>query len=470
MMDALVGNVALLMFLALGVLIFSGLPVAFVLMGVALTFGLIGYGLGLVRLADLGAIYFRVYGSLSDPEDIAWSAVPLLIFMGATLQQSGIARELLSCLQGALHRMPGGLAMAVTLIGVVLAPMAGMIGAGVGTLALIALPTMLEQGYPPAFAAGVVAAAGTLGVALPPGIMLFFLADAMGMQVPFIFLAMVGPALLLLGCYLAYYALVSRRAPNSAPTRSSAVPPRPPLRSMNLVRGFLLPLGLIALILWGVIAGWTTLSESAGIGAAGALVLSALGGSLSLRRVHASVVQTTVMTAMVFLIFAGASVFSLVFRLLGGVDRVARFLSDLALGEWATLALVLGVIFVLGCFIDWLEIVVISFVIFRPVLDSLDFSGHVDRPYLAFGWITILVALTLQASFLTPPFGFALFFLRGSAPRGVRMVDIYRGIVPFLVIQLLVIGCVAAVPQLVTWLPDQLLDLRGVTRGVKVNE
>jgi len=463
-------NVGLLMFVVLGLLIFSGLPVAFVLMGVGLAFGLVGYGLGLVRLADFGAIYFRVYGTLADSEDIAWSAVPLLILMGAMLQQSGIARELLFCLQALLRRVPGGLAVAVSLIGVILAPMAGMVGAGVGTLALIALPTMLEQGYKPSFAAGVVAAAGTLGVALPPGIMLFFLADAMGMQVPFIFLAMIGPGLLLFALYVGYYALVSRLDPGAAPTTPSARRPTAPARPIHFVRGLLLPVGLIALILGGIIAGWTTLSESAAIGAAGAVVLAALCGTLSLRRVHAVVVQTTVMTAMVFLIFVAASVFSLVFRLLGGVDRVAGFLTGLSFGSWGTLALVLGVIFVLGCFIDWLEIVLISFVIFRPVLDGLDFSSHIDRPYLAFGWITILVALALQISFLTPPFGFALFFLRGAAPPGVRMADIYRGIIPFIVIQLIAIGCVAAIPQLATWLPDQLLDLRAAVRGIKAHE
>ncbi len=398
------------------------------------------------------------------------SAVPLLVFMGAMLQQSGIARELLSCLQVLLRRIPGGLAVAVSLIGVILAPMAGMVGAGVGTLALIALPTMLEQGYKPSFAAGVVAASGTLGVALPPGIMLFFLADAMGMQVPFIFLAMIGPGLLLFTLYVGYYVLVSRLDPGSGPTTPGAGHATASARAAHFVRGLFLPIGLIALILGGIIAGWTTLSESAAFGAAGAMVLAALCGALSLRRLHAVIVQTTVMTAMVFLIFVAASVFSLVFRLLGGVDRVAGFLTDLRLGNWGTLAVVLGVIFVLGCFIDWLEIALISFVIFRPVLDSLDFSGHIDRPYLAFGWITILVVLALQSSFLTPPFGFALFFLRGSAPPGVGMADIYRGIVPFIIIQLIAIGCVAAVPQLATWLPDQLLDLRAVVRGIKANE
>jgi tripartite ATP-independent transporter DctM subunit len=463
-------NVAILMFAALGLLIFSGLPVAFVLMGVGVAFGLIGYGLGLVRLTDFGAVYFRVYGTLGDPEDIAWSAVPLLVFMGAMLQQSGIARELLSCLHVLLRRIPGGLAVAVSLIGVILAPMAGMVGAGVGTLALIALPPMLEQGYKPSFAAGVVAAAGTLGVALPPGIMLFFLADAMGMQVPFIFLAMIGPGLLLFALYVGYYVLVSLRDHDCAPATSPVELATTPARPAHFVQGLVLPVGLIALILGGIIGGWTTLSESAALGAAGAVVLAALCGTLSLRRVHTVIAQTTVMTAMVFLIFVAASLFSLVFRLLGGVERVAGFLTGLSLGNWGTLALVLGVIFVLGCFIDWLEIVLISFVIFRPVLDSLDFSGHIDRPYLAFGWITILIVLALQSSFITPPFGFALFFLRGSAPPGVRMADIYRGIVPFIVIQIIAIGCVAAVPQLTTWLPDQLLDLRTAVRGIKANE
>lgn len=463
-------HIALLMFVVLGLLVFSGLPVAFVLTGVGLAFGLIGLGLGLVRLTDFGAIYHRIYGTLSDAEDIAWSAVPLLIFMGAMLQQSGMARDLLRCLQVLLRRVPGGLAVAVTLIGVVLAPMAGMIGAGVGTLALIALPTMLEQGYKPSFAAGSIAAAGTLGVALPPGIMLFFLADAMGMQVPFIFLAMIGPGLLLLTLYVGYYGVVSRLDPRAAPAAPLTAGATAVTAPIHFVRDFVLPIGLITLILASVIAGWASLSESAAIGAGGAVVLAGFRRSLSLRGLHTVVERTTVMTAMVFLIFVAASVFSLIFRLLGGVDRVAGFLAGLHLGHWETLGVVLGVIFVLGCFIDWLEIVLISFVIFRPALDGLDFSSHIDRPYLAFGWITVLVALTLQSSFLTPPFGFALFFLRGSAPAGVRMADIYKGILPFIVIQLIAIASVAAFPQLATWLPDHLLDLRGSVRGIKAHE
>lgn len=460
-------NIALLMFVALGAGIFSGLPVAFVLIAVGLGFGLVGYGLGLIRPTDLGVVYYRIYGTLSDTEDIAWATVPLLILMGTTLQASGIARDLLLGLQRLFRRVPGGLAIAATLIGVVLAPTAGMVGAVVGTLALITLPTMLERGYKPSFAAGTVAAAGTLGVALPPGIMLFFLADAMGMQVPFIFLAMVGPGLLLLALYVSYFCLARRENPDLAPTVPAVGEAAP---RDSLVRAVLPPVGLVGLVLGAIVMGWAAPFESAAIGAAGALLLGALERRLSVPVLHEVVARTTVLTAMVFLIFLGASVFSLSFRLLGGVDRVAAFLTGLRLGSWGTLGVVLGVIFVLGCFIDWLEIVLISFVVFRPALDALDFAGHVDPPYLAFGWITILVALTLQSSFLTPPFGFALFFVRAAAPPGVRMADIYRGVIPFIVIQIIAIVCVAALPQIATWLPDQLLDLRGAVRGFKAHE
>ena len=226
---------------------------------------------------------------------------------------------------------------------------------------------------------------------------------------------------------------------------------------------------LVALILGSIIGGWASLSESATIGALGAVLLTWLRGALSLQRVHEVVVRTTITTAMIFLIFVGATTFSLMFRLLGGVEAFTGALAALRLGPWGTLIVVLLVIFVLGCFLDWIEIVLISFTIFRPVLDALDFSAYIGRPYVAFGWITILVALTLQSSFLTPPFGFALFLVRGSAPPGVRMAHLYRGIVPFVLIQVFVIACVAIFPSIATWLPDQLLNLEA-TRGVKVRE
>jgi tripartite ATP-independent transporter DctM subunit len=447
------------MFVALGALIFSGLPVALVLTGISFVFGLLGWWLGLMRLTDFDIIYFRVFGTLTDADDVLWAAVPMLIFMGAVLQQSGIARELLLCLKVLFRRVPGGLAIAVTLIGVVLAPAAGMIGASVATLALLALPTMLEQGYRPSFATGSIAAAGTLGMGLPPGIMLFFLADAMGMQVPFIFLAMLGPGLLLVLLYLGYFVTACWLNPGLAPHRPTDDERHGLTLLVYLLRSLFLPVALVTLMLGSIVVGWATLSESAAVGAAGAVLLSLLHRSLSLRLLHQAIRQTAVMTAMVFFIFVGATAFSLIFRLLGGVEAVTAFLGGLHIGSWGTLTLVLLVIFAMGCFMDWIEIVLISFTIFRPVLDSLDFSGYIERPYVAFGWITVLVALTLQSSFLTPPFGFALFFVKGAAPRGVRMVDVYRGIVPFVVIQVIVIACVAAVPAVATWLPDQVLKL-----------
>lgn len=461
-------NLALLMFATLAVLLFSGLPVAVVLTGVAFAFGLIGHALGLFRLADFGIIYHRVYGTLTESEDILWAAVPLLVFMGAMLQGSGIARDLLRGLQVLLRRVPGSLAIAVTLIGVVLAPAAGMIGTSVATLALMALPTMLEQGYRPSLAAGSIAAAGTLGVALPPGIMLFFIADAMGMQVPFVFLGMLGPALVQLVLYVAYYVGRCGLNPSLAPTPADAPGRHGAASLLSLVGNLILPVGLIALVLGSIVAGWASLSESAALGAAGAILLSLLRRRLSLPVLRDAVARTTITTAMVFFIFIGASAFSLIFRLLGGFHAVSTFLAGLHLGNWGTLAVVLAVIFALGFFMDWIEIIVISFAVFRPVFDALDFSGYIDRPYLAFGWITILLALTLQSSFLTPPFGFALFFLKGSAPPGFRMADLYRGIVPFVLIQLITIGVVAAFPSVATWLPDRILHLEAprATRGL----
>ncbi|HAM54307.1 MAG TPA: hypothetical protein DCQ64_02405 [Candidatus Rokubacteria bacterium] len=249
--------------------------------------------------------------------------------------------------------------------------------------------------------------------------------------------------------------------------RARRTPGRGPL--LRHVRTLAAPFVLVALILGSIIGGWASLSESATIGALGAVLLTWLRGALSLQRVHEVVVRTTITTAMIFLIFVGATTFSLMFRLLGGVEAFTGALAALRLGPWGTLIVVLLVIFVLGCFLDWIEIVLISFTIFRPVLDALDFSAYIGRPYVAFGWITILVALTLQSSFLTPPFGFALFLVRGSAPPGVRMAHLYRGIVPFVLIQVFVITCVAIFPSIATWLPDQLLNLEA-TRGVKVRE
>jgi tripartite ATP-independent transporter DctM subunit len=449
-------NLWWMMLISLSILLFSGLPVAVVLAGVGLGFGFLGWSVDLVRLSDFGMIYYRIYGTLKDSGDALWSGVALLLFMGLVLQHCGVAQEMLRSLQHLLRKVPASLAVAVILIGVILAPAAGMVGASVITLALIALPIMLDQGYQPSFAAGSVAAAGALGVALPPGVMLFFLSESMGVFSPHVFLAMVGPSILVIVFYCSYCGAMGWFRPALAPKLHHTPGVESGVSMFSIFRSLALPIGLAIAILLFVTVGWVPMGESAAMGACGALLISLLRGSLTLRMLHQVIVQTAVLTAMVFFIYMGASAFNLIFWLVGGISGVTSFLESLQLGSYGTLGLILLVLFLLGFILDWIELVVVSFVMFRPAIDSLDFSGYVDSPLLALAWITTLIAMTLQSSFLTPPFGYALFFLRGSAPKKIRMQDIYRGIVPFVVMQLMAIIIVASFPKVATWLPQQV--------------
>jgi tripartite ATP-independent transporter DctM subunit len=446
-------GLALAMLAALACALFSGLPVAIVLIGVAFLFGGAGILLGLLRPTDLGAIYFRVYGSLTDSDEILYATVPLLVFMGAMLQKSGAGEDLLLGIRTALRRAPGALPIAVILVGAVLAPAAGVIAASVGALALLAFPVMLRQAYRPDQAAGVICAAGTLGVVVPPGILLFFVADSIGVQVPALFLGMLGPLALLLACYLAFAAFAVR--PAVAPTDVQLAGECHPLVFSRLA----LPAALLAAMLGAVAFGWATLSESAALGAAGAVAIAALQRRLTLRTLDEAIRDTLLTTAMVFFIFIGAQVFSLVFRLLGGGEMIVGAFRALQLDSLGVLCTVLAVVFVLGFFFDWVEIVLITFPVLRAVIDGLDFGGHVAVAHLAPYWAAVLLALGLQTSFLTPPFGYALLLARGSAPPGVTLSDIYRGVLPYLLIQLLVIGAVIAFPSIATWLPSQAFDL-----------
>ena len=457
---------ALAMLATLAVALFSGLPVAIVLMAVGFLFGALGMLLGAVRPTDFGAIFFRVYGALTDSDEILYASVPLLIFMGATLQRAGLARDLLLGVQALLRGVPGGLLVAVMVLGAVLAPTAGVIGASVGAIALMALPVLLQQGYRPADAAGAVAAAGTLGVVVPPGIMLFFVADAIGVQVPAMFLGMLGPLALLLAAYLVFVALVRR--PTQAAVGAASVLGEWPQGHALLLR-LALPCLLIAGILASIAFGWASLSESAALGAAGAVLIGAAQRRLSLVDLDAVIRQTTLTTAMVFLIFLGASVFSLVFRLLGGANLVVGAFRSLELGSIGVLMVILLVVFVLGFFFDWVELVLITFPILKPVLEGLDFGGHLGGPHLALYWAAVLLALNLQTSFLTPPFGFALLLLKGVAPPSMSLADIYRGVVPYVVIQVIVIAAVIAFPPIATWLPDHVFDL-SLPHGGKFKE
>lgn len=453
-MDFLTDHLAVFMIVALGVLLFSGYPVALVLAGVGLGFALIGHALGVFPLVAYWNIPVRIYGLVG--ESLIYPAVPMLLFMSVALEKSGIARELLLCLHVLLRRLPGSLAVAVTVVGIVLAPSAGLIGASVATLALIGLPTMLDRGYRASYACGSVAAAGTLGLVLPPAVMLFFLADLLDVRLGYMFLAPLFPGLLLALLFVAYYVGAAAIDPTIAPPATPAAMRGRGELAIYAVRSLALPVLLIALVLGSIGTAWATPTESASIGAAGALLLMVLNRSFSLRLLHAVIQGTAQLTAMVFFIVIGATAFSYVFRYLGGDEIFSDFLRGLGLGNWGILTVVLATIFLLGFFIDWIEIALITLPIFSPLLKATDFSGYVGSPDMAFVWIAVLIALVLQTSFLTPPFGFALFFLRATAPPSVRYADIYRGIVPVVALQLLGLGLVMALPWLATWLPLKL--------------
>jgi tripartite ATP-independent transporter DctM subunit len=449
MLDLLpVGMVAALM-----LLLFIGYPVAFVLIGVTFAFALCAMLTDQMAPSTFALFGLRLYGTLAD--SLIFPAVPPLIFMGVALARSGLARDLFDVISHLLHRVPGGLLIAVLVLGILLAPSAGLLGAAVSVLALVALPTLMAERHDPALAAGAIAGAGTLGVILPPAIMLFFLADLVGTPIAAAFTGVLLPAALLVVLYVIYFVVATKAHRKAAAAEAIKAGPR------SLPAGFLvkllLPASLVGGVLAAIVFGWATPSQSGALGAAGAFLLALPSRSLTARVVREMLVETGHVTAMVFLIIIAASAFSFVFRVLGGDEAVASFLAALGLGDWGKLMFILSVIFVLGFFIDWLEIVLITLPIFAPVIAALDFTSHVGEPALVRSWLATAIAIVLQTSFLTPPFGFALFFLRGAAPPEMHMEDIYRGVAPIVAIQLVVLASILAVPWLATQLPQLVI-------------
>jgi len=448
---AIVDAIPFVMLGCLALLLFTGLPVSVVLFGLGTVFCLIGIALGEMPVPALLTIPAKlseaVRGSLFYP------AVAMLLFMGVALEKSGIAHDMLRSVHLITRRVRAGMIVAVLIIGVVLAPAAGIVGASVVTISLIALPAMLRAGYPAHVATGAVGAAGTVGIILPPAVMLFFLAYQF--QVPFgsMFMATVVPGGLLIAFYAIWYMIA---APREAGTVDEPGPGSTWGWVWLLTRGLVLPIALITLVLGSIIMGWATPSQSGAIGAAGALVLVVISGRLSWRLVRDLVQTTADLSAMVFLIIMSAAVFSYPFRYFDGDRAIAGALEALSMGPWETLLLIVGIVFVLGFFIDWIEITIITLPLFFPVLAGLDFTLHAGPDKSAMLWIAAMMALVLQTSFLTPPFGFALFFLKGSAPPGVTLGQIYRGIIPIVAIQLFVIALVIAFPNIITWLPMQI--------------
>ncbi len=435
------------MFVAFVALIFTGFPVAWVLGGLAVFFT----ALAIVLDVDLG-IPLNVdwpYASLSV--DRIWGlmenwvlvALPLFVFMGLMLDRSGVASDLMTNFARLFGRVRGGLAVTVTVIGVLLAASTGIIGASVVLLALLGLPIMLEQGYRAELAAGTVASVGTLGILIPPSIMLVMMADRLAMSVGDLFLGALLPGLLLGVLYVAYILLHARLRPESAPL------PRE-VESVTLgvvvdvVRAVLPAAGLILAVLGSIFFGIATPTEAAGVGAAGALLLAGIRGRLAGHVLRDVMRETSRTTGFIFAIFVGATAYSLVLRGLGGDQLIERAFLGLPFGPTGIVLSILAFTFLLGFFLDWIEITLIVLPLVAPVVEGLGFD---------LVWFTVLFAVCLQTSFLTPPVGFALFYLKGVAPPEIDVRTIYRGVVPFILLQLLGLAVIFVWESLVTWLP-----------------
>ena len=378
--------------------------------------------------------------------------------MGIVLEKSNIAADLLRCLQILLRRVPGGLALGVAIMGTIMAATTGIIGASVVMLSMLALPAMLRQNYDKGLATGVVAASGTLGILIPPSIMLVIMGDMLQLSTGKLFLGAVLPGLLLSAVYVIYIILFAWLKPEMAPPITSEEDIRSDETLTKLVmKAFVPPTILIVLVLGSIFFGWATPTEAAGIGSAGAIMLAIFNGRFNMELVNESIRTSAYTIGMVFLIIISAACFSYVFRSLGGEDVIHAMLDASGLGPWGILLLLMFAVFLMGFFFDWLEIILIVLPIFAPIIADLDFSGHVPKGIEVVYWFAILIAVNLQTSFLTPPFGFALFFVKGSAPPSVQMNDIYRGIVPFVLLQLLVLAFTVALPDLALWLPRKLL-------------
>ena len=445
----------LLLFAAVVAALLAGYAVAPTLAGVALLFALGGAAFGVFDLRDLGFLPSRLFGIVTNQTLIA---VPLFVLMGVTLERARIAETLLDCLSALLGRVRGGLGLAVTGVGMLLAASTGIVGATVVTMGLLALPTMLRAGYDARLATGAICATGTLGQIIPPSIALVLLGDVLSsayqqaqlgmgvfspktVSVGDLFAGALLPGLVLVALYMIYICVTAMAKPARAPARAQAAGK---VTGRALARGLLPPLLLIVAVLGSILGGLATPTEAAGVGAFGALALAAGYRSLSVAVLRDICQSTLKTTAMVFFILIGASVFSLVFRGYGGDELVRGLFADMPGGVWGATAIVMLVIFFLGFILDFIEITYVVVPIVAPVLLAMGLDPI---------WLGVLIAVNLQTSFLTPPFGFALFYLRGVAPPQVATLDIYRGVIPFVLLQIGLMALLLVVPELATWLP-----------------
>ncbi len=437
------------MFVSFISLILTGFPVAWVLGGLAMAFT----ALAIVLEVDLGFTLGVDWAYASLSVNRTWEvmknwvlvALPLFVYMGMMLEKSGVAGDLMISLSRVFGRVRGGMAVAVTLIGVLLAATTGIIGASVVLLAMLGLPIMLKQGYSAELASGTVCAVGTLGILIPPSIMLVLMADRLAMPVGDLFLGALLPGGLLGLLYVIYLLTLARLRPDLAPIPADAQPITP-AALLDVASAIIAPSALILAVLGSIFFGLATPTEAAGIGAFGATVLAALRRKLSLKVMDQVLRQTTTTTAFIFAIFIGATAFSLVLRGLGGDELIEGALLDLPFGPNGIVITILLFVFLLGFFLDWIEISLIVLPLVAPVVQALGFD---------LVWFTVMFAVCLQTSFLTPPVGFAIFYLKGVAPDGINAATIYRGVVPFIALQLLALAAIYLWKPLVTWLPAQ---------------
>jgi tripartite ATP-independent transporter DctM subunit len=452
----------LFLFLGVGLVLLAGYPVSLSLGGTALAFAFVGEQLGLFDPAFIEALPNRLYGIMTNETLIA---VPLFVFMGVMLERSKVAESLLDTMALLFGPMRGGLGISVTVVGMLLAASTGIVGATVVTMGLLSLPTMLRRNYDPSIAAGTICASGTLGQIIPPSIVLVLLGDVLSaayqqaqldkgtfspetLSVGDLFVGALIPGLVLVLLYVLYLVGVARFRPDAVPSipkEERDIAPGVLWRRVLVV--LLPPLLLIVAVLGSILGGVATPTEAASVGAVGAVLLALIRGQLNLETLRAVMHQTTSVTSMVFFIFIGAAVFSLVFRGFEGDELVTEFLTGLPGGTVSAVALVMLVMFLLGFILDFIEITFVVVPIVGPVLLSLGLDPV---------WLGVMIAINLQTSFLTPPFGFSLFYLRGVAPRDVTTIQIYRGVIPFIAIQLLMLVALSLWPQIATWLPDNV--------------
>jgi tripartite ATP-independent transporter DctM subunit len=435
-------TLAALMFAGMIAFLFFGFPVAFSLTFTGLFFGLLGMGLGVLNTNFFDILPLRIWGTMTN---FTLLAVPLFVFMGVALEKSGLAEELLETMALLFGRLPGGIAISVVVVGAILAASTGIVGASVITMGLVSLPTMLRRGYQKELITGTICASGTLGQIIPPSVILILLGDIMGVSVGDLYIGAVFPGLVLVGLYIIYIAVLGYLKPELAPPIPAA--------ELALFRGdalkrvsiALLPaLILIVGVLGSIFAGIASPTEAASVGAVGGLVLTIAKGRFSMPMLRSVMEATTRITSLAFIILVGANCFGLIFRGLNGDHLIQDFLKGLPFGPYGVLAIVMGVIFILGFFIDFFEICFIHVPILTPVLVT-----HFGFDPV---WLGVVIGVNLQTSFLTPPFGFALFYLRGVAPPEITTQHIYRGVVPFVALQVIGLTLVIAYPPIATWL------------------